>query len=131
MELAEKERIGGEVGRGRHNRSGGGAGAVAEGEVRRSSRARTQVVNYADESAAVATGGAFVEETTGDVPRENVSGGATALGLLEMLGLLPANDDDDDGNGDDNKEDMEEGDCESFYLFHFSTLVFIDSFLSY
>ena len=41
MELAEKERIGGEVGRGRNHRSGGAAvGAIVEGEVRRSSRAR-------------------------------------------------------------------------------------------
>eukprot|EP00571_Detonula_confervacea_P003895 CAMPEP_0172323960 /NCGR_PEP_ID=MMETSP1058-20130122/49994_1 /TAXON_ID=83371 /ORGANISM="Detonula confervacea, Strain CCMP 353" /LENGTH=2248 /DNA_ID=CAMNT_0013040093 /DNA_START=17 /DNA_END=6763 /DNA_ORIENTATION=+ len=107
-ELEEKERIAGEVGRGGGSGGGRGAAAVGDGEVRRSSRARTQV-NYADNSAVM--GNVLEEKNTlsdgGDLPKENVSGGTTALYLLDLLGLLPKEDGDDD---DDEEGKEEEGD---------------------
>lgn len=125
-ERDEKERMAGDVGgrsatNNRYTQGGGLDGTgVAIGEVRRSSRARTTVVNYADEYAPLDdhdmrgddNGGGKSTLTNGrTVPRENVVGGPTALYLLEMLKMLPSSDEGEKKKGDE-KEEMDENDDE-------------------
>ena len=85
-------------------------GGVQLGEVRRSSRARN-AVNYAEDGGKIVDSMLEYEGArsgSGDFPRKEVSGGPTAIYLLELLGFSKNSDADvavDDGHEDDEGED--------------------------